>query len=319
MRKIREKAIKCQSIKWVGKVKLTKKEFIIFPNKAHKFEIDYENEKFVIEINSKNGLKEIVITANERIEFIKFEELLLEMIRYENLFDGRFFSFVELLIDKKSIARRRIDWVPYFFSQKKYVNIPFVYDDSEEYKKYFCAWIELSRELGIIHQMYLYAKYAKDITPDVKMALLSQTFEPIADILRKNGTICLPKKITVNDKKICTNCNNEIIIPRKKKIDFRYKLKAIIDTYGIYIFPNEAKDNLIDKTVKSRNKIVHLDKEKENTMSGEESGFYLYKFELLYRIIVFSELGLDENIYIDTVKLWVKIFDKKHEDIVIRE
>ena len=143
------------------------------------------------------------------------------------------------------------------------------------------------------------------------------TIDELCDILNKKGKISLPKKIPVVNKKVCTNCNNEITISYEKEIDFKHKLKAIIDTYGTYIFANEAKDKLLDKAVNTRNKIVHLNAGKKNTMSGAESGFYLYKFELLYRIIVLSELGFEENVYLDTFIEWVKDFDKRYNDHII--
>lgn len=317
MKKFREKKLECNRIKWSGIVKLKKKENVFFVNKTHKFEIVYKNERFIVEIDSIKNQKEIAISSDNMMDFKIFEELLLEILRFENIFDGCFYSFKEFKIDERNVERRRIDWVPYFFSKKRYMDAWVSFDDSEEYKKFFSIWLELNNELGIIHQMFLYSKYAMDITPDVKMALLLQTFEPMADILKKKGKISLPKKISVVNKKVCTNCNNEITISYEKEIDFKHKLKAIIDTYGTYIFANEAKDKLLDKAVNTRNKIVHLNAGKKNTMSGPESGFYLYKFELLYRIIVLSELGFEENVYLNTFIEWVKDFDKRYNDHII--
>lgn len=45
-------------------------------------------------------------------------------------------------------------------------------------------------------------------------------------------------------------------------------------------------------TVNTRNKMLHVDADKKNVMTGGQCGFYIRKYVELYRVVVFSELKL---------------------------
>lgn len=245
---------------------------------------------------------------------------MFEILKYENLFDGRFYTTTELKLDGMDIAAIITqEWLAYFESKKSYTYICLRYDDDAEYKSLFQQWNEMCDNLGIIHQMYLYSCYSSDITPDVKLALLLQTFEPIADMLYDNGKISLSKMPYITKSIECDNCGHIVSANIKnKEIHFSDRIKAIINKYGVGIFDGDNKEIVIEKAVNLRNKVVHLDCQQTDVLSGKESGVYIYKFSLLYRNIILNELGLESSGYNAVIENWIRNFEREFSHYMIK-
>lgn len=310
----------CNKITWIGEY-IISEEFnqnLICTNRKHNFTLDFNTNALDIEVISKATIKQITISSKSKFNYYDYSYYLYELLRYENIFDGRFYHQYNLYLDDKKIDDLNKDDLPYYRSKQKYLFIGIIYDNHEEYKSLFLKWLEISKKYSIIHQMFLYACYANDITPDVKLALLLQTFEPIANMLHEEKKIQLIKQPTITIFNKCDICNNIISIQKKNnKLYFSDRLNTILEKYGNQLFKLEDREMLVDKAVKTRNKIVHLDTSVENTMKGEESGVYLYKFALLYRIIILKELDLDEEVYNNVVNDWATQFDNKYIDYLI--
>ena len=94
------------------------------------------------------------------------------------------------------------------------------------------------------------------------------------------------------------------------------KLHAIIRLYGRDIFEGDSKAKMSKRAVNLRNKIDHITK-KKNVMSGEEAGFYLHKFSLLYRIIMLEKIGVSYEEIQDFVKTWTRNMNNSYPKLRI--
>lgn len=63
--------------------------------------------------------------------------------------------------------------------------------------------------------------------------------------------------------------------------------------YGVdTLFANDDIEDVIKKTVNTRNKLLHVNVDKEETLTGGECGFYIKKYVDMYRIILMKNLGI---------------------------
>lgn len=316
MAKIESEILVGKTLEWKGKFDLENKFIpeIICTDRKNEFSIVRNGIIVNVLLIAKANTKEILLTASEDMEYENLSKVLFELLKYENLFDGRFYETMILQLDGMDIAAVISQrWLPYFGSKKSYTYIYLKYDDDTEYKALFQQWNEMCDNLGIIHQMYLYSCYSSDITPDVKLALLLQTFEPISDMLNDKGKIVLTKTPYITKSAPCNHCGQMVSATIKnKELLFSDRIWAIINKYGAGIFDNDNKEVLIEKSVNLRNKVVHLDRQQTDVLTGEESGVYLYKFSLLYRNIILNELGLESSGYNAVIENWIRNFDREY-------
>lgn len=311
-----------KTLEWKGAFDIGKRVPLemISTNRKHEFSIDRNDISIEIVLIAKFNTKEVLLTASEDTAYENLENVLFDLLKYENLFDGRFCTTTELKFNGIDIANIIFqEWTAYFKSKKSYTYICLKYDGDEEYKSLFQRWNEMCDNLGIIHQMYLYSCYSSDITPDVKLALLLQTFEPIVDMLYDNGKISLSINPYITKSKECDNCGHIVSVNIKNKdVHFSDRIKAVINKYGVSIFGGDDKEKVIEKSVNLRNKVVHLDCRQTDVLSGEESGVYIYKFSLLYRNIILHELGLESSGCNAVIESWIQDFDRKYSCYMIR-
>lgn len=322
MAKVKPEELSGKQLVWHGEFELGNKLIpeVLCTNRKHEFMPEL-NELFLqVTVVAKANTKEILLIAKQNEDYVKIAEILFELLRYENLLDGRFYVTNRLTLDGADITPIVQEWLPYYKSKKAYTYICLIYDDSDEYKSLFLKWRNMCDELNIIHQMFLYASYSEDITPDVKLALMLQTFEPLADMLYAKGLISLEKQPYITKSIQCIHCNNEVSVQIKNRALFLSdRLQGIMDKYGLGIFDNDNVEELIRKAVNLRNKIVHLDMSNSDTLSGEESGVYIYKFSLLYRNIILSELGLESSGYNLIIEGWVRMLEKQFGHCMIKK
>lgn len=165
----------------------------------------------------------------------------------------------------------------------------------------------MDEKLGIIHNMFLYAAYAGDLTNDVKLALILQTFEPISKDLANQGKIEI---IPHNHKYV-----------KDRRILFEDRIFALIDSCGKDLFQGEDIDDLLERSVGLRNKIIHLDRSIKETLSGRQAAYYAHKFIVLYIIVILTELGIDythikPNIF-KIIEKWKSSFPQIYDEIII--
>lgn len=322
MAKIESETLIGKTLEWKGEFDLENKFIpeIICTNRKHEFSIGRDDIFINIVLIAKANTKEVLLTAREDTKYENLQKVLIELLKYENLFDGRFYTTTVLKFDGMDIDTIiSQEWLTYFKSKKSYTYIGLKYDDDAEYKSLFQQWNEMCDNLGIIHQMYLYSCYSSDITPDVRLALLLQTFEPIADMLYDNGKISLSKMPYITKSIECDNCGHIVSANIKnKEVHFSDRIKAIINKYGVGIFDGDNKEIVIEKAVNLRNKVVHLDCQQTDVLSGKESGVYIYKFSLLYRNIILNELGLESSGYNIVIENWTRNFDREFIHCMIK-
>ncbi|MCM1088612.1 MAG: hypothetical protein NC419_10670, partial [Muribaculaceae bacterium] len=92
------------------------------------------------------------------------------------------------------------------------------------------------------------------------------------------------------------------------------RIESVIKVYGIDIFEKDDINTILKKTVNTRNKMLHINANKKNVMTGGQCGFYIRKYVELYRVVVFSELKLwntnMEKELIDAINLYNDDFPK---------
>lgn len=240
---------------------------------------EFEKGENHISVIVSRKLKYIDVTIVAEIK-TNLGEILLSVLRFENLFSGYFYKTEALILDE-DMALEMIDTVlPFYQSAVKWLLMPnFTMDRDMNVE--FSNWLALDRKLGIIHNMFLYAAYAKDLTNDVKLALILQTFEPISKDLVEQG------KITI------TPYNHKNI--KDSRIIFGDRVFAIMNCYGNDIFREDDIDVVLEKSVNLRDKIVHLDRSIKETLNGKQATYYLQKFIMLYITVILTELGIEYN------------------------
>lgn len=268
--------------------------------------IKLKRQKINYSINIKLlcNRKSISISSDKQTSLDAFYAILMEIMRFENLYEGCFFPLVSLKIDGEEFIKKIENYnLEYYKSTRKYAWIPINLTD-REYKTLFLKFKSIIEKNYFIHQVYLYSTYLNGMTADLRMAIFLQVFEPIANELAERGEIQLkakPYKIFSNN---CPSCGQKVT--RKvsnKEIFFADRLYAIILKYGKEVFEGDSKSKIVQKSVNLRNRMDHVCETSKNCLTGEQCGFYIIKFDLLYRIILFREIGvIVDNLKEDIVK-----------------
>lgn len=286
-------------------------------SKQHDFCIMRNYVKYKISTHTAVNKKDINIIADKPVSFDTLVNLLLELLRFENLFDGRFFPATSIIVDgTECLEELSKELLSYYNSNESYLLITLNFDN-KRYKHYFTSWNKLNKKLGIIHQMYLYNTFVRGNSIDIRLSLLLEVFEALTPMLKKEGVITVPKnKKTISI--MCKTCNKPATKQISQRPTFHDKLKAIINVYGKIIFQGDSKAKLLRKAVAIRNKIVHVNKEQKGSMSGSNCGVYLYKFALMYRYIIFLHLGIDESEFMPSIKNWLQHFNYKYDKYMLK-
>lgn len=230
-----------------------------------------------ITVSKKLSYKDITIVSERKTDLVK---ILCSILRFENLFEGFYYHTESLLLDEADSLELLDEMLPFYKSPVKWLLLP-NFTMNCDMNEVFLKWLIMDKKLGIVHNMFLYAAYAGDLTNDVKLALILQTFEPISEDLAGQGKINI---IPHNHKNV-----------KDSRILFGDRVFAIIDCYGNDIFQGEDIDELLERSVDLRNKIIHLDRSINETLNGRQAAYYVHKFILLYIIVILTELGIDYN------------------------
>lgn len=241
--------------------------------------------KHVIHVTREKLAYEITITRVMDTKWIEIEtsgvrmgelyELANEVRSFEYLFDGAFYSMMQCKMDDTDIveAIRQVELGYFQYAKRKRRILLNVTD--REYQKYFCKWLRLERELGIINQMVLYAGNINGLPVDIRISMITECFE---SLIRKLESHKLIYKV---HSRTLANC-----------------ILSILMVYGEPVFKTEQKDwnALVRRIVKTRNKVFHVDSRNKDALDGTQSGFYAIKLDWLYRYIVWIMLGYDKKV-----------------------
>ena len=120
----------------------------------------------------------------------------------------------------------------YVESYRNYAWIPLNLTN-KEYKKMFLRFNKVVKKRTLCHQVFLYAEYSVGMTADLRMSMMLEVFETLANELEKRGDINY--KVSQSNKKeiICAKCGYKIKykVANNKKY-FYDKLYAINTKYG---------------------------------------------------------------------------------------
>ena len=235
--------------------------------------VQRNNVKYKIEIETLFNSKTVQINTDKKIQVKKMYEMLCKILSFECLYDGRFFGVNNVEIDGEDhTAEIKEHLLSYYSGNKYYTKFSQPLNDTK-YKGGFCAWERFDKKYRFMNQMYHYVGYGLGATADLRLALFSEIFEPLSEMLEEQYTITRLKK--PNDP------------------TFADKIRAVMMVYGVdTLFANDDIEDVIKKTVNTRNKLLHVNVDKEETLTGGECGFYIKKYVDMYRIILMKNLGI---------------------------
>lgn len=314
----------CKECRFIGEyddVKDRKKEYIISMLgwfRENSIIITRKSITYTIDIRTMVNKKEIKIVSDKKCSIMEMYYHTMEILRFENLFDGIFFNVKSFVADDiEYVEYIREVQLSYYTSEKRYLNFPLEFTN-REYKKYYNKWLKIEKKNKIIHPVFLFSTYLNGMTTDLRMALLLEIFEPIAEALHERGDIVLVKPPYKEFSNKCKKCGSTVSrkVPNKE-LTFADKIKPLIKKYGKEIFVKENTKNLVSKAVKVRNKVDHVKANTVNVMNGKQCGFYIYKFSLMYRYIMLIELGLNDKLIEQTISSWIEAFDKNYSHLII--
>lgn len=279
----------CKELKYIGRYET---DWLLSYNIQREWALQREKIKYNVEIMTVMNRKSIIITMSAPVLLSKVHELLCKILRYECLFDGRFFKMQKYEIDNLDItAEMRKSMLSYYEGEKAYTKFSQPMNDTI-YKRGFCAWERFNKKLLSMNQMFYYIGFGNGITADLRLALFAEIFEPLSEHLeyfQKVQINCSQQSRQRNAR--CPKCDFEFKIPTQNRPSLRDKIESVIRAYGLRIFDGDDVLKILKKTVNTRNKMLHV-KIKKDILTGGQCGFYIRKYVELYRIAILSELKL---------------------------
>ena len=256
--------------------------------KLQRSKINYD-----IEIVTMLNQKSITIKVSDSVPFENVHTILCKILRYECLFDGRFFKMDKYEVDGTDImAEMRENMLPYYEGKRAYTIFSQLVNDTA-YKRGFCAWERYNKKALQMDQMFYYIGFSDGVTADLRLALFSEIFESLSEYLESL------KKIQINCSRPpkqknteCPQCGCKYKISIPSTPSFKDKIDSVVQGYGRAVFDGDNIPEILKRTVNTRNKMLHVDAKKEDVMTGGQCGFYIRKYVELYRVAVLSELKL---------------------------
>ena len=148
----------------------------------------------------------------------------------------------------------------------------------------FDNWVKLLYELDIVNQVYLYTISKNFMPVDMRLSFMTELAEPLVEIVNAEKNYFPSLK------------------PGSRGTTLKQCLNVLINQYGRVIFQREMNSNydfLLSTLVSSRVRVMHIkrDQPKEKYYDGIESIRYMKKLSLLYRVVLFDLLCIDEVSY----------------------
>ena len=247
----------------------------------------------------QGGIRTTSIVSDSEVPIHELNSIFTIIERLLMLFDGQFipiqtFRFMdsttsseEQLISRgKNYLNNRL---PYYNSLdicQMSINKLFNFD-SVLTQQLYEKWVEILDELDIVHQMYLYSLCDNKLPIDVKCAFLIELAEPLVEIVKSRKHYF------------------SSLTPGERNTTLKNCLDALITKYGESIFQREMENdygNFLQAMVNSRVRIMHIKRNQKGIyFDGKESELFIAKMSLLYRVIIFELLGIDQSLYRDSL------------------
>ena len=248
--------------------------------------------------------KRVFIKASGKVKEKQLFNLLCSLLRFECIYDGCFFALEKITFDDVNRTDEFKDKMLSFYSgSHRYFQIRQPMDD-KIYKKGFCAWERYDRKNNYLIQMFFYSSFTNGITADLRIALFSEIFEPLSKVLEEeSGLVVENSNPFLVKKNRCPKCNNKWESMSGREPNFNDRITSVITCFGETIFEGDDIKKIVKKLVNTRNKILHLDKDKKEFLTGKQCGFYMKKLVLLFQLIVLEECGVfDSEVWLYTVE-----------------
>ena len=275
--------------------------------------------RYNITINSIRNAKRIYIESDTSTSFDNFFQVVMTIFRFENLFEGKFFRIKTCIFDQIDMLYQvNKHLIGYAQSTK---NMSCFYElccfTNVEYKRLYCAFDRYLQKHLLQYHISLFAAYLNNAPADMRLAQFLEVFEPMADEMYSSGKINLSANPFRLVSKRC-KCGRSISarIPNKG-VHFEEKITALVNKFGKDIFKGDSISKVVKKAVVTRNKVDHASA-KRNAMTGGECAFYLFKFFLLYRVIIMQEMGISYDRIRGRVMVLTEDFNKRFADYRIR-
>lgn len=307
----------CREIKYCGLYDI--KSLLPYNMKREWF-LQRNNIKFEIEIITALNQKAVIMKASKPVKFTKVFELLLEILKYECLYDGRFFLLDKLEIDgEDKTSAVKTNMLSYYSGARSYFMLSQPMNDTV-YKRGFCAWERYNKQFLNVNQMFYYIGFSEGITADLRLALFSEIYEPLSEFLDEENKIQLiNSKPTFERNEKCPSCGHAYKVIKNSEPSFNDKIASVVNCYGADIFAGDDVATVIKKTVKTRNKMLHIDAEKKETLNGGQCGFYIKKFVELYRMVVLQEIKMWNLDMEDELRNSILKFNKEFSKLRIKK
>lgn len=159
--------------------------------------------------------------------------------------------------------------------------------------------------------MELYANNIKGLPADVRISMLIECYEALANLLEKQGVIKVKAKLKKTQK--------VSVHIKKNGTTLKDCLMILLETYGKPLFLEEyrRRKSLVTHFVKTRNKVFHVNK-KNKALTGPHSGFYAVKLDWLYRYIVWLQLGVSKKELDGVIVEEVAKFEQEFPHLIYR-
>lgn len=257
------------------------------------FEYTYSGVSYRVRIEQQLK-REWIIATDSVVECIELFNMFAFLDQLLFIFDGRFYP-VEIaeIIDENENPLMYKHQVDHYFNYRlpvynsrdicKHTWMKLINFSDIEFESVLTDWSLINEELDIAYPMFMYCLSDIPMPVDCKIANLIEIAKPLGEIVEKK--------------------NKKFSMPRSEnnKLTLKNALKALIDEFGQEIFKVEINSkyyDLLTSFVNTRNKISHVKSQRnKNCLDGKQCVFYTAKLSIMYRVILYSILNIDINIY----------------------
>ncbi len=228
--------------------------------------------KYDISIRTIFHVKRIQIEADQPVSGKLLFELLSNFLKYECLFDGRFFESTQILLDDEDVTvELEREMLSFYCGINSYAQLQQP-DDVKTYKTGFCAWEHLSKTLNYPDQMYYTMAFSNGITPDLRLAIFAEALDAAALKMKTDRPVGI---MSVKDEGT----------PKERLIE-------LISEYGDDIFRGDDVEAFAEGMENMKQKMLHIQPFKRGALTIEEAEYYMVKLAELYRVILLGRSGM---------------------------
>lgn len=269
------------------------------------FEYTYSGITYRVRIE-QNIIRELKIATDTVIECTELFSMFTFLEQLLFLLDGRFYPIKSAeVIDEKEDPKLYKQVVDHYFNYRipiynsmdvcRHAFMKLINFSDINFENTLLKWSLINEELDIAYPMFMYCLSDIKMPVDCKISSLIEIAKPLCEIVEKeNDNFFAPKN-------------------SRKKLELRTALKVLIDEYGKEIFKIELNNDyneFLDLLVNTRNKISHAKIFRDKKcLGGVQCAFYIAKLSVMYRIIIYSLIDIDKDIYNENIIKAVKIWD----------